>query len=108
MSKNTQNTAVSSRAKKKPGRKNRTGIAFPNSNRAYRSLSHQEKTKFLTYQKEYVKEHYRTYLIRMNIEDDADIIAWLEMQANKSEYIRYCIDMERKRETKRNPQRKKF
>jgi len=90
--KKTEKHSVSTlKSKGKPGRKNKTGIAFPNSNRAYHSLSSQEKTKFLTYQKEYVKVHYRTYLIRMNVEDDAEIIAWLEKQENKSEYIRSCI-----------------
>mgnify|MGYP003608142780 CR=1 FL=1 len=91
MAKKVLKAAPAGNAKGKPGRKNKTGIAFPNSNRAYNSLNHQEKKKFLTYQKEYVKEHYRTYLIRMNVEDDADIIAWLEEQENKSDYVRKCI-----------------
>lgn len=75
----------------KTGKKNKTGISFPNQNRSYNSLTHKEKKEFLTYQKEYVKEHYRTYLIRMNYEDDAAIIEWLEKQDNKSEYIRQCL-----------------
>ena len=101
MVKNTPNTANSSKSKRKPGRKNKTGIAFPNSNRAYKSLSHQEKTKFLTYQKEYVREHYRTYLIRMNVEDDAEIIEWLNLQENKSDYVRQCVAEARERSLKK-------
>jgi hypothetical protein len=86
-----QKKKASSQNTNRPGRKNKTGISFPNQNRSYQSLNHQEKKKFLTYQKEYVKEHYRTYLIRMNVEDDAEIISWLDLQDNKSEYVRQCI-----------------
>lgn len=85
----------------KPGKKNTTGISFPNQNRSYNSLTHKEKKEFLTYQKEYVKEHYRTYLIRMNYEDDAEIIDWLEKQDNKSEYIRQCLQECMKRSSKK-------
>jgi|GEM_PF-1390767 hypothetical protein len=102
MTKTGTRSTSAAKTKGKPGRKNKTGIAFPNSNRAYHSLSRQEKTKFLTYQKEYVKDHYRTYLIRMNVEDDAEIIAWLEKQENKSEYIRSCI-LECKARASKNP-----
>lgn len=102
MTKSIQNTSNLVKVKGKPGRKNKTGIAFPNSTRSYKSLSHQEKTKFLTYQKEYVKEHYRTYLIRMNVEDDAEIIAWLELQGNKSDYVRHCIAEAREREMRKS------
>jgi hypothetical protein len=89
-------------AAKKAGRKNTTGVTFPNSSRAYKSLNHQEKKKFLTYQKEYVKNHYRTYLIRMNAEEDADIIAWLEGHDNMSDCIRECVAAARNRELKKS------
>ena len=38
----------------------------------------------------------------MNVEDDAEIIAWLEKQENKSEYIRSCI-LECKARASKNP-----
>lgn len=107
MARNEQPSSGIVKTKSRPGRKNKTGIAFPNSNRAYKSLSHQEKTKFLTYQKEYVKEHYRTYLIRMNVEDDAEIIAWLEAQENKSDYVRQCVSEARKRALKKDSKNSK-
>lgn len=99
--KNSTATTKTTSSKKKPGRKNKTGIAFPNSTRSYSSLSTKEKQKFLNYQKEYVREHYRTFLIRMNSIDDAEIIAWLEEQDNKSECIRQCVVEARKRALKK-------
>lgn len=87
--------------KGKPSAK-KAKVAFPTLNHSYHDLSTKDKKKFLNYQKEYVKNHYRTYLIRMNTEDDAEIISWLGEHDNMSECIRQCVESAMKRDRKRS------
>lgn len=49
------------------------------------------------YIQEYMKRHYKRLQILLNTEEDADIIAWLNRQPNKSAYIKKLVreDMEK-------------
>lgn len=39
----------------------------------------------------YNKENTKTYLIRLNLKTDIDIIRWLDLQDNKTGYIKKLI-----------------
>lgn len=39
----------------------------------------------------YNKENTKTYLIRLNINTDSDLIRWMDSQKNKNGYIRKLI-----------------
>ena len=43
------------------------------------------------YQKQYVDEHYRAFMIRFRYDEDADVIDWLNKQKNISESIRKIV-----------------
>lgn len=47
----------------------------------------------------YMKTHYKRMQFILHLEDDADIIAWLDSQPNKSKYLKRLIreDMERQK-----------
>ena len=43
------------------------------------------------YQKQYMDEHYRAFMIRFRYDEDADVIEWLNEQKNISETIRRLV-----------------
>lgn len=43
------------------------------------------------YQKQYVDEHYRAYVIRFRYDKDGDVIEWLNGQKNVAETIRKLV-----------------
>ena len=48
------------------------------------------------YQRDFIKKNYRQILIRFNVNTDAEVLAKLDEQSNKTDYIRSLIlkDME--------------
>lgn len=55
------------------------------------------------YQKQYVDEHYRAYVIRFRYDKDADVIEWLNGQKNIAETIRKLV---RKQHSSNSEQRR--
>ena len=55
------------------------------------TLKEFDQTKYIT---QFVKEHYRRYEIRCNVETDKDLIEHLDAKTNKNDYIKSLIRMD--------------
>ena len=57
--------------------------AVSNQKRSEESLK-----KFREYQKQYMKQHYKQYSVRLNIDEDKEIIKYLDSLENYTDFIR--------------------
>lgn len=48
------------------------------------------------YDNKYIREHYKHYGLRLSIENEKDIIDYLDRQKNKNEYIKQLIVADKK------------
>jgi hypothetical protein len=63
----------------------------------------------LQYNNTYNRNNYRSFSVRFNINNEADIIRWLEKQSGVKEYLSELIvaDMKKKKGTKKTAAAKK-
>ena len=57
--------------------------------------------KKLEYNNDYNRKNYRSFSIRYNITDEADIIQWLETKESKKEYITELIQNDMRKTAKK-------
>ena len=62
-----------------------------------RKLNSEQRASFMKYQKEFIKETYRSKALRFNRETEKDLIEWLDQQPKYTTYVKGLIraDMEK-------------
>lgn len=62
--------------------------------------------KKLKYNNEYNRKNYRSFSIRFNINDEADIISWLESKEGVKSYLNDLIRSDMKKQAKKAEKKK--
>lgn len=53
-----------------------------------KKMNEESVKRFREYQKQYMKDHYKQYSIRLNIEEDKEIIEYIEKLDNFAQFVR--------------------